>query len=158
MKLSYDEISPFTKNMSVLVEDIPELGDKMKMCMDTGYQTYATLFKAGSQVIKDLALNPATMETAILDDNGNYWFKYMSIDERGRYALIPTVQPEGGQLWEIRKLKVVNGDMYAFELTTTGSDGLKPRKFDFSLEDVKVFSGDDYRTASLEFDKLTKED
>ena len=53
MKSNYDEISPITHNLSVLVEQDDATGLTSKICMDSGYTTNSFLID-GSETLSKL--------------------------------------------------------------------------------------------------------
>ena len=76
MRLNYDEISPITGNLSVMVEPDTTKNQNMKLCMESGYQTFDS-WKDGSEIVeKFLSVSPQLIKnTAIIDDNENVWVK-----------------------------------------------------------------------------------
>lgn len=78
LRLSYDEISPITGNQSVLVEQDVFSGDHVKLCMETGYQTYFNSWKVGNEEIIANLENQfpyEVVDTKFIDSNGNVWYK-----------------------------------------------------------------------------------
>lgn len=79
MKINYDEVSPITGNMSVLVE-----GD-MKLCMETGYHTYSSWNKTenGHQLFEQ-GSSEVVVGCSVVDwKNGNsqVWFPITMMTE-----------------------------------------------------------------------------
>jgi hypothetical protein len=78
MRLLYDEISPITGNKSVLVEHDQFSGDDVKLCMESGYQTYFTSWKiTNEELIADLEnqFPYDVVKSKFIDSGGNVWFK-----------------------------------------------------------------------------------
>jgi len=76
MRLNYDEVSPITGNMCVMVEHDSTKNQNMKLCMESGYQTFDS-WKDGSDIVnKFLSVSPQLIRnTAVVDDNENVWVK-----------------------------------------------------------------------------------
>ena len=77
MRLVYDEISPWSGELSVMVEFDSVKQDNVKLCMDTGYQTYEKHWKVDSPSIEILeAQQPKIItDTKKIDAGGNVWYK-----------------------------------------------------------------------------------
>jgi len=76
MRLNYDEISPITGNMCVMVELDSTKNQNMRLCMESGYQTFDS-WKEGSEIVeKFLSVSPELIQrTKFVDENGNVWVK-----------------------------------------------------------------------------------
>jgi len=76
MRLNYDEISPITGNMCVMVEHDSTKNQNMRLCMESGYQTFDS-WKNGSEIVeKFLSVSPQLIQnTAVIDENDNVWVK-----------------------------------------------------------------------------------
>tara|TARA_R110000868_G_scaffold9099_9_gene46058 strand:+ start:590 stop:1078 length:489 start_codon:yes stop_codon:yes gene_type:complete len=76
MRLNYDEISPITGNMCVMVEPDSTKNQNMKLCMESGYQTFDS-WKDGSEIVDTfLAASPQLIKnTSVVDATGNVWVK-----------------------------------------------------------------------------------
>ena len=90
MKLDYDDISPITGNKSVLREYDPVLKDTVKMCMESGYQTYLKAWRTDNanfleEYESTLPVN--IKETKFEDSSGNVWYK--TVLQSPRVLLFP---------------------------------------------------------------------
>lgn len=142
MRLNYDELSPITGTMSVLVEH--EDGVTMKMCMESGYQTYNS-WKIGSE---ELTAFESSSPDIILDSKfvdekkGQVWYK-TAIFSKG-FVLYPD-----GELWKVGKFKeFVEGETVRFEWAT-----MKKEDQLFVLDDknAKIFTDNEFIEAYVEF-------
>ena len=78
MKLTLDEISPITGRCTVMVEEDPFIGDTVKMCMESGYQTYVGSWKVeNEEVIANIEnqFPECVVDSKYIDDNGNIWYR-----------------------------------------------------------------------------------
>jgi hypothetical protein len=78
LKLDYDEISPITGRKTVLVEEEEFSGDSVKLCMETGYQTYERLWKVENEEIIANLENQfpyQVVDSKFIDSNDNVWYK-----------------------------------------------------------------------------------
>jgi hypothetical protein len=78
MRLTYDEISPLTGNRTVLIEEDAFSGDIVKLCMETGYQTYENSWKAENEEIVANLENQfpyQVVDSKFIDEGGNIWYK-----------------------------------------------------------------------------------
>lgn len=78
MKLTYDEISPITGNRTVLVEEEEFSGDNVKLCMETGYQTYQFNWRVENEEIIANLENQFpynVVDSKFIDPGGNVWYK-----------------------------------------------------------------------------------
>lgn len=82
MRLNYDEISPITGNMCVMVEPDSTKNQNMKLCMESGYQTFDS-WKDGSEIVeKFLSVSPQLIQhSAVVDENGNVWVKVIMMTQ-----------------------------------------------------------------------------
>ncbi len=111
-RVSYDEISPITQNLCVLIDVDPQTGIISKLCMQSGYTTN-TLMKADSEEFwKSLT---STYSTGYLfareDDKGNVWIPSAQSTEYA--ALYPITKPsENGSteqpqmVWQVAPLRI----------------------------------------------------
>lgn len=77
MRINYDEISPITGNLCVLVEYDEKLGQSMRLCMESGYHTYDGWKKGSSEAELFESNSPEVVkETALYDEkSGLIWYK-----------------------------------------------------------------------------------
>jgi hypothetical protein len=123
MRITYDEVSPFTGNRRVMIEPDPEKQDNMKVCMDTGYHTYAESWKKESDVI-DIIEN--TFPSILLDtkrvmDDGNIWYKLMLVTPF--VMLIPERFGDNESVWAIYALKNGNPETDEIVMEIAAVDG-----------------------------------
>lgn len=76
LKFDYDEKSPITGNMSVLVEEIEE-NIYQKICIESGYYTQSD-WKAGSETVDKVidSIPKHNIDVSKVDESGNVWFPY----------------------------------------------------------------------------------
>jgi len=103
MRLNYDEISPITGNMCVMVEPDSTKDQNMKLCMESGYQTFDS-WKDGSEIVeKFLSVSPQIIRnTAVVDDNENVWVKVIMMTPD--VVLNPDLKEVGDryeQIWKV---------------------------------------------------------
>ena len=83
-KAEYDEISPITGELSVLVEDDPATGLTSKLCMHSGYTTNEAMISGSAQHEHFLATTPKLLhDLSKVDDNGLVWFPITIYTEHG---------------------------------------------------------------------------
>lgn len=109
----YDEISPITGNMSVLVEmvDIDGQEVKYKLCMDSGYQTYPQVWKkANVEGIKavDETTPSYIRDIKFLDNDGVYWYPLII---EGDNALTLIKDEKGDLIWAVLTKPKLEGAM-----------------------------------------------
>lgn len=92
IKDSYDEISPFTKNASVLVEIVDDPRQYLKICMDTGYMTNKLLEEDLFQyTLEALEVDGIFSKIALgykKLDGGNYWIPFSYVTPE--VIIVPT--------------------------------------------------------------------
>ena len=73
MTNTFDEISPITKEQTVMV-DVDSSGVKHKLCMKSGYATNDRLINDSEYTIESLSKSPALVNNfKIVDDEGYVW-------------------------------------------------------------------------------------
>lgn len=101
LRLQYDEISPITGNKSVLIEEDSFSGDIVKLCMETGYQTYENSWKVSNEEIIANLENQfpyQVVDTRFVDHStNNIWYKTFLISPN--VILYPD-----GNLWKVSYL------------------------------------------------------
>lgn len=128
MKLTYDEISPITRNKCVLTEKWND--EVIKMCDESGYTTVSGWvsgsdvynligfkdnyeLRYGEDVMDILQRKPsAWLKKVVVDGEGHFWLP--SIQRVGSQALYPSLQ-EDSEAWEIGpvvQLRELEGPIY----------------------------------------------
>jgi hypothetical protein len=107
MRIVYDEISPITGEMTVLVEPDLNRDDRVKLCMKSGYQTYERLWKQDSPVIDILEQQFPMLvtESKIIDAKGNVWYKVINITQN--VVLLPDLE-DNKPVWRLINLMPVD--------------------------------------------------
>jgi len=104
-KAEYDEISPITGELSVLVEDDPATGLTSKLCMQSGYTTNEAMISGSAQHQHFLATTPKLLhDLSTIDENGLVWFPITIYTEHGIFF------PDGTDVdnWIWRIAPIVN--------------------------------------------------
>lgn len=108
---TYDEVSPITNNMSVLVETDEATGITYKICMESGYVTNSFLLE-GSKTTNDLSssIPRIAFDSRIVDRFNQVWIPTMESTEFA--AIYPTVDPNDAQsfIWQVTPIKKLNED------------------------------------------------
>lgn len=148
LRLSYDEISPITGNKSVLVEQDPFTNDQVKLCMESGYQTYLKNWKSDNiELISDLEKQfPEDItKTKIVDSNGNVWYKSYLVSRN--VILFPEET-----VWKVALLVETDpGSGIDVDIPLTPETTVK--KF-VDIDNAKVFGLLEYENALFEFQQL----
>lgn len=106
MRLIADRKSPFTGQMSVMVEYDPHIGDKLMVCVDTGYMTYETLWKDSTELVEMMSqAMPSKIWDARRVEDGNIWcFTWIA---NPVVELFPE-EVDGQMQWAVCPLKTVD--------------------------------------------------
>lgn len=106
MKSTFDEISPISNNLSVLVETDDATGITSKICMDTGYTTNSFLVD-GSDTLNKLESSIAKVayNLRIVDSNKNVWIPCMQATDTASIYPIPDEENENSFLWQVTPIK-----------------------------------------------------
>jgi len=108
LKDSFDEISPVTGEMCVLVEEIDteDGGSNIyKMCMQSGYQTYANLWKLDNEDMIHYVEKQMTKyirDSRVVDSHNSVWYPITSITTKGILHLIRNDKNQA--LWAITEV------------------------------------------------------
>lgn len=83
-KAEYDEISPITKELTVLVESDPVTGLNSKLCMKSGFTTNEAMKAGSEQHAHFLKSTPKLLhDLSVTDDDGFVWFPITVFTEHG---------------------------------------------------------------------------
>jgi len=123
MRITYDDISPFTGNRVVMCENDPDKRDVMKLCMETGYHTYELNWKEGSDVIDivEKSFPKRIIDSKKITEDGNIWYKLILITPF--VMLMPDVTKSGDDCWCIFTLKDGNPDEDDIVMVVDSVDG-----------------------------------
>lgn len=96
----YDEISPITKELTVLVETDQDTGLTSKLCMVSGYSTNDALQSGSSAHEEFVSRVPKLLQNlCIVDDNNFVWFPITIYMSHG--ILFPDGTDEQNWVWRI---------------------------------------------------------
>lgn len=111
MKSNYDEISPISNTLSVLVETDDATGITSKICMDSGYTTNSFLID-GSDTLTKLESNIAKVayNLRFVDSNRNVWIPCMQATDTASIYPIPDESDENSFLWQVTPIKRLSED------------------------------------------------
>lgn len=150
MKLTYDEISPITGNMCVLVEPDSTKNQNMRLCMESGYQTFDS-WKEGSEIVdKFMSASPDLVRnTAMVDEEGNVWVKIIMMTPD--VVLNPDIDDSLDSVWRVSSFKWLEEGESPKEGMISVKVGEKYKVLD---EDTcSVFGEFEFEEATLEFYK-----
>jgi hypothetical protein len=106
MKKTYDELSPITGNMSVLVDRDESTGMISKMCIESGYTTNSFLVE-GSKTMEQLrtTIPRIAYNLKFVDDKNNVWIPTMQSTEFS--SMYPFEDPNNPNdfIWRITPIK-----------------------------------------------------
>lgn len=119
LKLEYDEISPFSQEMTVIVEPSDDKeGVFNKLCMETGYYT-STDWTEGSDALIEYMENITqhNIDNSFFEEaTGLFWFPYLLTTECG--VIFADVGDSGFQWFVIpTTAKHLDGDKVELSLT-----------------------------------------
>lgn len=99
-KITYDEISPITKNLTVLIDKDEETGIISKLCMESGFTTN-TLMIDTEEFWESLKYHfPIGHQFAYKDDTGTIWIP--SAQASPSAAIYPAEDRESQELiWQV---------------------------------------------------------
>ena len=104
MKTSFDDVSPITGNLCVLVEIAPN-GDQFRFCLESGYITMTGLTYS-EKTLKELEESyPLGYKFRKIDKLHNLWVPITRASEHG--ALVPQYTSEAMEdfLWTVYKIE-----------------------------------------------------
>jgi hypothetical protein len=106
MKKTYDEKSPITGNMSVLVDRDESTGMISKMCIESGFNTNSFLVE-GSKTMDQLktTIPKIAYNLRVVDSNNNVWIPTMQSTEFS--SIYPFQDPSDSEsfLWRVTPIK-----------------------------------------------------
>lgn len=111
MKSNYDEISPITHNLSVLVEQDDATGLTSKICMDSGYTTNSFLID-GSETLSKLesSIAKTAFNFRVVDGNKNVWIPCMQATDTSSIYPIPDDVDNTTFMWQVTPIKKLTED------------------------------------------------
>lgn len=151
MRLNYDEISPITGNMCVMVERDETKNQNMRLCMESGYQTFDS-WKEGSEIVeKFLSVSPELIKsTKFIDDSGNVWVKIIMMTPE--VVLNPDLIEVDGEvcsIWKVSSFKLLDEGVIPDPKMVTVQVGNRFKVLDD--ETCSIFGEFDFEDATLEF-------
>lgn len=152
MRLNYDELSPITGNMCVMVELDATKGEHMKLCMESGYQTFDS-WKDGTDIVeKFLSVSPELVKTTkFIDDNNNVWVKIimMTPDVVLNPDLVIGEDDNVKMIWKVSTFRLLDEGVLPDKNMVTVQIGDRFKVLD---EDTcSIFDELDFENATLEF-------
>lgn len=104
MKGSYDEMSPITGTLCVLVEEDPETKIVSKICMESGFTTTGYLTEEyENEILKwENSLPEIARKVRIKDDFGFFWYPVMLATSEA--SIIPVPDSEEVFNWEVCRI------------------------------------------------------
>ena len=152
MRLNYNEISPITGNLTVLTEIDDFSSDTVKLCMESGYQTYLNSWRIeNSEIISKIEEQFPfdVVNTKFIDaSTGNIWYK--------TFLLSPSVLlfPDE-KLWRVAALLETDPGS-GIEIQVPVSPNTNVTKY-LDLESSSEFSEFHFEDALFEFQKRISE-
>jgi|SRR5210317_1298125 hypothetical protein len=106
MEKKYDEVSPITNNLCVLVDRDDSTGLTSKLCVESGFTTNSFL-KDGSKTLEELRtmIPKVAYDLKVVDKDGNIWIPAMQSTEFSSIYPIPNQESEDGFLWQVTPIK-----------------------------------------------------
>lgn len=154
MKLSYDEISPITKNKSVLVEYTDDIGF-FKMCMESGYSTQEDwVFKSDACKKFNESAPDVVRWSQFVDMNTKQVWYRLTITS-GTTILYPD-EYDGDYIWKVGKYRFLNEGEVADPTKLNQVVGDKVRVIDD--ENAAIFEDEAFSDAYDLFNKLCNDD
>lgn len=155
LKLNYDEISPFTGELVVLVEYDNTVNDTVKICMRTGYQTYLktwTIFNSDYLAEYEAQLPYNIRDSKYCDESGNVWYK--TVLQSPSALLFPDPDDSGKDRWCVMPLVTLPTGNDPNSLVAIGvpinSEGDMDTKY-MDYTNVQYFSSNDFEPALFAF-------
>lgn len=152
MRLQYDGLSPITGKNTLLIESDPVLGE-IKMCMESGYQTYTSTWKLDNEeAIENIEENfpQCVVESRVVDDNGNVWYRTFLISPN--VLLYPDEIDDGVFVWKVSTLTDFDpGEGVPYSVPQ--SDGSILNRY-LDDKNAVVFNDDQFEDALFAFQSL----
>lgn len=145
-KLRYDEVSPVTKNLSVLIEQDPISGDSVKLCMESGYQTYQNAWKKENEEILralEAQFPSVVIDSKFVDEEDSTWYLTFLISPN--VILFPTEDH-----WNVGELSSVRGEGTTMPVNVPINASEQVEKF-LVNDSVSRFGRFDFGEALYEF-------
>ena len=156
MKLDYDEKSPITGNVCVIVEADEETNTTSYMCMESGFTTTDNM-KIGSDVVKEYEskLTELMRNSKYEDiDRGLIWYPAF-LQMNGIGMLYPTGTSRNDLKWEVCKVVMIFGeDRKKYPIPGKDGEYFTSR---LDVENAEKFEGNDFDSALDRFYSLTAE-
>lgn len=106
MKSNYDEISPITNNLAVLVEKDDATGITSKICMDSGYTTNSFLIDGSDALSKlESSIAKVAFNFRVVDSNKNVWIPCMQATDTASIYPIPNEVDSTTFIWQVTPIK-----------------------------------------------------
>lgn len=151
MRLNYDEISPITGNLCVLVEMDQTQGQNMRLCMESGYHTFDN-WKEGSEAVNIfLSAAPELIkDTAVVDEDQQVWVKIIMMTPDVVLNPDAQISDDGVKLiWKVSSFKFIpEGELPEPKLVSV-QVGERFKVLDD--DSASVFEDSDFENATLEF-------
>lgn len=111
MKSNYDEISPITQNLSVLVEQDDATGLTSKICMDSGYTTNSFLIDGSDTLSKlESSIAKVAFNFRVIDSTRNVWIPCMQATDTASIYPIPDDVDDTTFMWQVTPIKKLTED------------------------------------------------
>ena len=103
IKAEYDEISPITNKLTVLVESDPITGMQSKLCMESGFTTNEYMVTGSMSHKKFIESSPKLLQDlAVVDENNFIWFPLTMQTEHAIF--FPDGTSETDWVWKIAEV------------------------------------------------------
>jgi len=156
LKLDYDEKSPITGNVCVIVEADEETNTTSYMCMESGFTTTDNM-KIGSDIAAEYEtkLSELMRVSKFEDtDRGLFWYPAF-LQMQGIGMLYPTGTSRDDLKWEVCKVVMIEGDERK-KYPVPGKDG-EYFTSRLDVENAEKFEGNEFDLALDKFYSLTAE-
>ena len=156
LKLDYDEKSPITGNVCVIVEADEKTSINSYMCMESGFTTTDDM-KIGSDVVKkyESQLTELMRVSKFEDTNRNLTWYPAFLQMQGIGMLYPTGTSRDNLKWEVCKVIMIQGEERK-KYPVPGKDG-EYFTSRLDVENAERFEGNEFDLALDRFYSLTAE-
>jgi hypothetical protein len=154
MNLEYDETSPITGNLCVIVESDEQTDTTSYMCMETGFTTTDNM-KIGSEVVEQYEVQlTELMRASKFEDaeRGLIWYPAF-LQMPGIGMLYPTGTERTDLKWEVCKVAMISGDERK-NYPVPGKEG-EYYTSRLDVENAEKFDGTEFEVALDRFYSLT---
>lgn len=157
MDNKFDEISPITNNLSVIVDTDDATGITSKICMESGFTTNSFL-KDGSKTLDELKnqIPKIAYELRVVDSDNNVWIPAMQSTEYAALYPIDSQNENESFNWQVTPIKKLSE-----EESKKYPNPDKPGEFMSSYVDFQNsenFPQDSFMKAFESFINLSKND